>query len=93
MILAGKKTWEIRGRKTHVRGKIALIRGGSHLIAEKLVLRRSKWELPVDERVRRRAFTHRINLAQSRLPYAEDAAKFFGKEEQDDLHSIPCPQG
>jgi hypothetical protein len=31
-ILAGKKTWEIRGRYTHVRGKIALIRGGSGLI-------------------------------------------------------------
>jgi hypothetical protein len=31
-ILAGKKTWEIRGRRTHVRGKIALIRGGSGLI-------------------------------------------------------------
>jgi hypothetical protein len=29
MILAGKKTWEIRGRYTHVRGKIALIRAGS----------------------------------------------------------------
>lgn len=31
-ILAGKKTWEIRGCYTHVRGKIALIRGGSGLI-------------------------------------------------------------
>jgi len=31
-ILAGKKTWEIGGRYTHVRGKIALIRGGSGLI-------------------------------------------------------------
>jgi predicted transcriptional regulator len=31
-ILAGKKNWEIRGRSTHVRGKIALIRGGSGLI-------------------------------------------------------------
>jgi len=32
MILDGKKTWEIRGRSTHLRGKIALIRGGSGLI-------------------------------------------------------------
>jgi hypothetical protein len=31
-ILAGKKTWEIRGRYSHVRGKIALIRGGSGLV-------------------------------------------------------------
>ena len=31
-ILAGKKSWEIRGRYTHVRGNIALIRGGSGLI-------------------------------------------------------------
>lgn len=32
MILDGKKTWEIRGRRTHANGKIALIRGGSGLI-------------------------------------------------------------
>jgi ASCH domain-containing protein len=32
-ILAGKKTWEIRGHYTHVCGKIALIRGGSGLVA------------------------------------------------------------
>ena len=32
MILDGKKTWEIRGRHTHVRGRIALIQGGSGLI-------------------------------------------------------------
>jgi hypothetical protein len=28
-ILAGKKTWEIRGSRTHKRGRIALIRSGS----------------------------------------------------------------
>jgi hypothetical protein len=32
MILDGKKTWEIRGSYSHVRGKIALIRGGSGLV-------------------------------------------------------------
>jgi hypothetical protein len=31
-ILAGKKSWEIRGSTTHIRGKIALIRGGSGLV-------------------------------------------------------------
>jgi hypothetical protein len=31
-ILAGKKTWEIRGSYTHVQGKIALIRSGSGLV-------------------------------------------------------------
>jgi hypothetical protein len=31
-ILAGNKTWEIRGRKTNRRGRIALIRSGSGLI-------------------------------------------------------------
>lgn len=31
-ILRGEKTWEIRGRRTHIRGKIALIRTGSGLI-------------------------------------------------------------
>lgn len=32
MILGRKKTWEIRGHPTHVRGQIALIRGGSGLV-------------------------------------------------------------
>lgn len=32
MILAGRKTWEIRGSKTKKRGQIALIRSGSGLI-------------------------------------------------------------
>ena|SRR5437588_12127898 len=31
-ILAGKKTWEIRGSRTRLRGTIALIRGGSGLV-------------------------------------------------------------
>jgi hypothetical protein len=31
-ILDGKKTWEIRGSKTAVEGRIALIQGGSGLI-------------------------------------------------------------
>ncbi|KQN97006.1 ASCH domain-containing protein [Paenibacillus sp. Leaf72] len=32
MILNGLKVWEIRGRNTNIRGKIALIRSGSGLI-------------------------------------------------------------
>ena len=32
LILNGKKTWEIRGHSTKIRGKIALIRGGSGLV-------------------------------------------------------------
>lgn len=32
MILQGKKTWEMRSRKTNVRGNIALIRKGSGMI-------------------------------------------------------------
>lgn len=32
LILAGKKTWEIRSSKTNVRGKIALIESGSGMI-------------------------------------------------------------
>lgn len=31
-ILDGRKTWEIRGSNTHIRGKIALIQSGSGLI-------------------------------------------------------------
>ena len=32
LILAGKKTWEIRGCKTTIRGKIALIESGTGMI-------------------------------------------------------------
>lgn len=32
LILSGKKTWEIRGSKTKVRGEIALIRSGSGMV-------------------------------------------------------------
>lgn len=32
LILSGKKTWEIRGTKTKIRGKIALIESGSGTI-------------------------------------------------------------
>lgn len=32
LILTGKKTWEIRGSKTQVRGKIALIESGSGMV-------------------------------------------------------------
>src|SRR3954469_20558612 len=32
MLLSGEKTWEIRGAATKVRGRIALIRGGSGLV-------------------------------------------------------------
>ena len=31
-ILDGKKTWEIRGSKTHIRGQIELIQSGSGLV-------------------------------------------------------------
>ena len=31
-ILEGKKTWEIRGRKTNIRGQIELIQSGSGLV-------------------------------------------------------------
>lgn len=31
-ILQGKKTWEIRGSNTYIRGKVALIKSGSGLI-------------------------------------------------------------
>ncbi len=32
LILSGKKTWEIRGSNTNIRGKIALIKSGSGLV-------------------------------------------------------------
>lgn len=62
-ILAGRKTWEIRGRATNVRGPIALIRGGSGLVVgtadmvdslgpftfEQLRNRQDKHAVPVDD--------------------------------------------
>ena len=32
LILSGKKSWEMRSKRTHVRGEIALIRAGSGLV-------------------------------------------------------------
>lgn len=37
-ILEGKKTWEIRGTNTHIRGEIALIKSGSSTIVGKCEL-------------------------------------------------------
>lgn len=48
-ILAGRKTWEIRGRKTDRRGRIALIRSGSGLIVGVCDLVDSKGPLSKEE--------------------------------------------
>lgn len=37
-ILSGEKTWELRGSKTHKRGRIALIQSGSTLVVGKVDL-------------------------------------------------------
>ena len=38
MLVDGVKTWEIRSRDTHVRGRIGLIRGGSGLVIGSTIL-------------------------------------------------------
>jgi hypothetical protein len=38
LILSGRKDWELRGRLTHIRGKIGLIESGSGLVVGRAIL-------------------------------------------------------
>lgn len=49
LILSGKKTWEMRTKKTNIRGKIALIKAGSGLIYGTAELRESLPSLSFEE--------------------------------------------
>ena len=61
-ILEGRKTWEIRGSNTRVRGTIALIRSGSGHIVGTCELWDVKGPLTLDE-MRKNVRKHRIPLA------------------------------
>lgn len=60
-ILQGRKTWEIRGSNTNIRGKIALIRSGSGLVVGTCELVDVKGTLTLPE-MRRNVDKHCIPL-------------------------------
>ncbi len=59
-ILAGRKTWELRGRNTKIRGKIALIQKGSGQVVGTCQLVDVKGPLTPDE--------YRHNFDKHRVP-------------------------
>ena len=82
MILAGKKIWEIRGRNTHVRGKIALIRGGSGLIVGTCHLTDVVGPLTRKEFLRNRRKAGLSKVEAGSLPYPETYAWVLKKAQK-----------
>ena len=75
MILEGRKTWEIRGSNTHIRGRIGLIRSGSGLVIGTRDLIDVEGPLSITE-LRRHVRNHLIPLDWLRggLPYRKTYA-------------------
>ncbi|MCG6537850.1 MAG: ASCH domain-containing protein [Syntrophales bacterium LBB04] len=69
-ILAGRKTWEIRGSNTNIRGRIGLIKSGSGLVVGTWDLVGVEGPLSLAE-LRRNESKHQIPLTDLRggLPY------------------------
>jgi len=70
-ILNGEKTWEIRGSKTNIRGRIALIRSGSGLVIGTCELVDCVGPLTIEDLIKNEE-KHRINnerLLSKGLPY------------------------
>jgi len=74
-ILTGRKSWEIRGSNTNIRGRIGLIRSGSGLIVGTCDLVGAEGPLSLAE-LRRNVSKHKIPLSelQGRLPYKKTFA-------------------
>lgn len=72
LILAGKKTWEIRGSRTKKRGTIYLIKSGSGQIVGQVDLI-GCMEL-ANEQYERNSSRHCIGTGFSRLPYKKPYA-------------------
>lgn len=75
-ILSGEKTWEIRGRKTNIRGTVALIKSGTGMIYGTVDVLDCK-ELTIEEYRDKQEF-HRIphDMFPS-LPYPKTYAWIF----------------
>lgn len=70
-ILAGLKTWEIRGSKTHIRGRIGLIQSQSKTIVGECDLVDCIGPLSIEQYVAARK--HHLSTSQS-LPYKKTYA-------------------
>lgn len=66
-LLDGTKVWEIRGSATRIRGRIALIRGGSGLVVGTINLVDCH-PLTRDEYLNGEAY-HRVPISQIEMPY------------------------
>ena len=78
-ILNGKKTWEIRGSKTNIRGVIELIQSGSGLVVGKCKIIDCK-ELKLQE-YKRSTIYHNINNTD-KLPYKKTYAWIISNAER-----------
>jgi hypothetical protein len=88
MILSGEKTWEIRGRYTHRRGKIALIRSGSGLVLGTCDLVAVKGPLTLEEL---QANAHKAGLNVSQLETAPYVSIYVWVVEHAVKFAQPCP--
>jgi hypothetical protein len=87
LILAGSKTWEIRGSNTNIRGKIALIKSGTGMVFGTIDLVNSK-KLDLHEYQQSEQY-HRIPKSECLVaPYKNTHAWIF---KNPILFKIPVP--
>jgi hypothetical protein len=87
LVFEGKKTWEIRGSNTNIRGMIALIKSGSGMVYGEINLVDSK-ELSLTDYQESRKFHGVESEAAAELPYKRTYAWVFEKPE---LYKEPLP--
>ncbi|MGD6960409.1 ASCH domain-containing protein [Rossellomorea aquimaris] len=87
LILEGKKTWEIRGSNTKIRGTIALIKSGSGMVYGEVKINDSK-ELTLKDYQVSNEF-HRVQSEHSQaLPYKKTYAWVLEKPK---IYEEPIP--
>ncbi|MGM0842842.1 MAG: ASCH domain-containing protein [Bacillota bacterium] len=87
LILEGKKTWEIRGSNTNIRGTIALIKSGSGMVYGEVNLNDCK-ELTLKDYQVSNEF-HRVQSENSQaLPYKKTYAWVLEKPQ---IYEEPIP--